>query len=171
MNKILSVVVTVIAMWGMSAFAAGGGHSVEQAYPEYGQAAEFPLPSSKYHDVEDASLGEVLSARAKESPFNLWATVIFVLAICHTFASSFFLKIGHDLEHKHEEALKAAGKWNTENPKQNPVSLPGKFLHFFGEVEAVFGIWVIALAVAASSFYGFDEFKKYISYDLSLIHI
>ena len=165
MFKRLTTLLLIVGACASVASAAGGGAALEPAYDGYSQIAEFPLPSSKYHDPEGGSLGEVISSRAAEQPFNVWATIIFVLAICHTFASSFFLKIGHDIEHKHEEELKAAGKWNAEDPKKNPVSFMGKFLHFFGEVEAIFGIWVIALAIAASQFFGFDQFKNYISHD------
>ncbi len=162
MIKSFLILATVLS--AMS-FAAGGGAKAEPAYEGYSQVAKFPLPSSKYHDPSEAGLWEVLSSRAQEQPFNVWATVIFLLAICHTFASSYFLKMGHDIEHRHEEKLKAEGKWNSEDPKRNPVSLPGRFLHFFGEVEAIFGIWVIALGIAASQFFGFEEFNHYISSD------
>ena len=52
---------------------------------------------------------ETLKSRAKTDPFNVAATVIFALAILHTFAAGFFIKLAHKHEHLHDEALKQRG--------------------------------------------------------------
>ena len=44
-----------------------------------------------------------IKARAAEEPFNVAASLIFLLAILHTFAASTFTKLSHKFEHDHEE--------------------------------------------------------------------
>jgi hypothetical protein len=43
------------------------------------------------------------------------------------------------------------------------VSNWGQVLHFFGEIEAVFGIWVLVLAAAITWFKGWPAVVGYIS--------
>ncbi|MBG7606600.1 MAG: putative Na+/H+ antiporter [Verrucomicrobia bacterium] len=148
---------------------AAGGHGSEAAYPELAdgstQYAAFPKPKEMYEEV-DGGLIETLKARAAEDPFNIAASIIFLLAICHTFAAGSLNKLAHHHEHIHQENLKTRGPRDSEHPNGEPeVSFRATFYHFLGEVEAIFGIWVIALAAVASYFYSWHDFEVYLNKD------
>lgn len=111
----------------------------------------FPVPVDIYvADETNATLWEVLQHRAAVEPFNLVATIIFVLAVIHTFLTAKFRHWAHLLEQRHGAKLRREGRFVDLNNDGEPdeVSFWGKSLHFFGEVEAVFGIWVIPLLIA-----------------------
>ncbi len=149
------------------AFASGSG--TEPAYTNLKggeeQYAKFPKPLELYEKV-DGGMFETIKARAAEDPFNVVASVIFLLAICHTFVAIPIGKLAHKCAHEHEERLKLRGPRNDEHPDGEPeVSFKATILHFLSEVEAVFGIWVIALAAAATYFYSWHDFEVYVSKD------
>ena len=99
-------------------------------------------------------------------PFNLAATIIFALAILHTFAAGYFSKLAHKYEEQHDEQLRKRGLRDHEHPDGVPeVSFLGTIFHFLGEVEAVFGLWVIVLAGAAIYFHSWLDFELYVSHD------
>ena len=87
-------------------------------YPELANGGEqysaFPIPAEKYPPVE-GGLMETLKSRAKTDPFNVAASIIFALAILHTFAAGFFIKLAHKYEHLHDEALKQLGVRDAEH--------------------------------------------------------
>lgn len=139
------------------------------AYPDLAdghvQYAAFPKPDETYPPAA-AGVLETLKARAKADPFNVAATVIFLLAITHTFAAGTFTRLSHKIEHEHAENLERNGTPHPEHPDGVPeVSFRATIYHFLGEVEAVFGIWVIALAGAAAWFHSWDDFVVYVSKD------
>ena len=149
------------------AFASGGG--MEPAYTNLkgggAQYSKFPKPLELYGE-EEGSMFETIKARASEDPFNVVASVIFLLAICHTFVAIPIGKLAHKCAHEHEERLKLRGPRDTQHPDGEPeVSFKATILHFLSEVEAVFGIWVIALAAAATYFYSWHDFEVYVSKD------
>ena len=99
---------------------------------------------------------ERIQFRAHEEPFLVVATVIFVLAILHTFLAIPITKLAHRVQHDHE--LKVKG--DPEHLKR--VSFKGTILHFLGEVEAVFGIWVVVLLAAMAWFYKVEAVTGYV---------
>jgi hypothetical protein len=130
------------------------------------QYASFPIPPEKYPPVEEGGLMATLKSRVAADPFNLAATIIFLLAIIHTFAAGFFIKIAHKYEHLHDEALKKRGIRDAEHPDGVPeVSFLGTLFHFLGEIEVVFGLWVIALGGAAIYYHSWLDFELYLSKD------
>lgn len=157
-----------LTLWLLVPETAHGGPFVPR-YPDLKvgktQYASFPLPLEKYDETK-GGLWETLKARAKRDPFNVAATVIFFLAICHTFLSGTFLRIAHRIEHKHDEArrkrLEARG---IDAPNAHEVSFTGTLFHFLGEIEAVFGIWVLGLIAAAVTFHSWPDFMYYVSED------
>ncbi len=143
-------------------------------YPELAdgskQYASFPLPPEMYPAVDGGGLVETLKSRAKADPFNVAATLIFLLAIIHTFASGYFFKLAHKFEHMHDEMLKKRGVRDADHPDGVPeVSFLGTLFHFLGEIEAVFGLWVIALAGAAIYYHSWLDFELYLSEDRAFI--
>lgn len=69
------------------------------------------------------------------------ALAVFVLAICHTFMVSKFIKLSH-------------------NYKKDSMSY--KFLHILGEVEAVFGIWALILVFVMAFLHGKQDVFNYL---------
>lgn len=127
--------------------------------------ADFPRALSTYADPTDGGIIDVLKARAAAEPFNVVATLIFVLAVLHTFATAKIRHWAHVVEHHHLEKLKSRPKPidRDDDGRPDEVSFWGQILHFFGEVEAVFGIWVIVLGGAIVWFKGVDTTVHYLA--------
>ena len=139
------------------AFAANSSHETLPA---------FPTALEAYGDGGVESLGQKLLGRIQADPFNLVASVIFFLAIIHTFAASKFLAIGHKFNHEHEALMREVPEGPESHFHFNKVDRK-KFLavlfHFLGEVEAVFGIWLIPLSVAIIAMKGLGTAEHYIN--------
>lgn len=158
-----------ILLFGLPAHTQAAGKEHPPAYPSLKddkvQYAHFPVPDEKYDPVE-GGLKETLQSRIAKDPFNLAATIIFGLAILHTFSAGFFSKLAHKYEHLHKEELKKRGQLDAEHPNGvHEVSFRGTLFHFLGEVEAVFGLWVIVLAGAAVYFHSWSDFSLYVGKD------
>ena len=121
-------------------------------------ATAFPPSLESYNDADVDSITAILKNRVRQVPFNLAATLIFFCAIIHTFLTSKFLAIGHKWEHDHEKKRKQG------LVDKHSVHHGAELFHFLGEVEAVFGIWAIALAGAISFFYDWQTLVNYISH-------
>ena len=138
-----------------------GGHGAKQ------QAAKFPIPLRDYAAEEEGmALWDKLCHRVEKDPFNLAATIIFFLAVLHTFLAPKISSYAHHLEKKHKESLRAQ-KFRIEHPEQRlPVSFTSTILHFLGEVEVVFGLWVIPFAIVCINYYSMEDFLAYIDHDV-----
>lgn len=126
----------------------------------------FPRTLSSYHGVNGASLAETLRARVAAEPFNLVATLIFLLAIVHTFLATKLTRLAHRWRDEHEARLRAARpaeKSLVPLHAKAPVSFKAEAMHFLGEVEAVFGVWVLPLAAAITVFKGWPAAEHYLS--------
>ena len=122
-------------------------------------AVDFPLPIDSYHAQQMPSLFGKLTGRIQREPLNLVATIIFFGAIVHTFLAARFRKIAHNYQQSYEaiEYLLHA----TDGPpdfgkKHDKLLFRAQLFYFMGEVEAVFGVWLIPLFVTdrASSHVG-----------------
>lgn len=112
-----------------------------------GPPPDFPPPLESYTGEEGLSTGQVLLRRAAAEPLNVVATVIFALAILHTFAAPRIAAYAHRLVHRPAADHDRDG---TIEPHERPVdrrSFKAEILHFFGEIEAVFGLWVVPLVL------------------------
>lgn len=128
--------------------ASGGGGS------SHGADFEFPISETSYQELEEHHAEELghelglvdkLKLRAQADPFNVVATVIFFLAVCHTFMAAKFNKMAHDFEVAHRNEVSSHDKMYVEG--KEPVSFKATLFHFLGEVEAIFGIWLIPLLI------------------------
>ncbi|RYD66564.1 MAG: hypothetical protein EOP83_04770 [Verrucomicrobiaceae bacterium] len=139
---------------------AAGGHELKT--PEFITRMEaFPQQEAA---AGVQGIGAKLAFRAKEQPFLLVATVIFLLAIIHTFVAVPITKLSHKVQHEHDEqvAREQAARGIPARPNEK-VSFKATMLHFLGEVEAIFGIWVVVLLGAMLWFYDLDTVTGYLS--------
>ena len=100
-----------------------------------------------------------LRARAFAEPMNLAATAIFLLAIVHTFLAARFTDLAHSVQHRRDAVADAARR------PRRPSVLAG-FLHFLGEVEVVFGLWVVPLLVVFTLRSGWAAVTHYLDEDV-----
>jgi Putative Na+/H+ antiporter len=105
-----------------------------------------------------------LVQRVQAEPFNLVGTLIFLCAIIHTFLASKFMLIAHRLEHEYH-ALEEQEKDTSDNKElfrvRDGLQFRAQLFHFLGEVEAVFGIWLIPLAIAILVMKGWSTLTSY----------
>jgi len=117
---------------------------------------DIPRPLTEYPALSGESLWHSLVARAELEPFNAIATGIFILAILHTFSAARFAALAHRVQHRHDETARASGRLPTP-------SVAAEVLHFFGEVEVVFGLWAVVLAVAMTAYAGWETATHYLN--------
>ncbi len=129
--------------------------------PHVGEAIAFPRSLDSYNDADLGGIGAILKNRIRQEPFNLVATLIFIVAILHTFMASKFLAVAHKWETAHEEKIKAG------QVQPYAIHLGARFFHFFGEVEVIFGLWAVALAVAIIGFYDWSTLVYYVSHKVN----
>ena len=179
-------VALLLTFFGSPAQAADApaSYKKEEYSLDKDQYAKFPLPLSEYEAEETANeewgIWEKLKYRAGEQKgFNIVATIIFLCAIIHTFLSGYFIEMAHKHEHQHKEKIKELGLTAEAKPHddaKDDVSFRANLYHFLGEVEAIFGIWVVALAGSILWFFGvrgdglaagFQQLKYYIGKDVN----
>lgn len=119
----------------------------------------FPRPLQSYQDGH-LDLMQQLLHRATVEPFNLVALVIFILAILHTFFAGKISDISHAIQHRYDQKQAALGRAESD---QGDVSFLAKLLHFLGEIEAIFGIWVLALVAAIFYFHDWSTAIGYVN--------
>ena len=128
--------------------------------------AALPRALDSYTDPAGAGLWDVLAGRAAADPLNLAALLIFGAAILHTFLTAKIRHLAHVVEERHAARLgKAAASAGEDQPAE--VSFAGQMLHFLGEIEAVFGLWVVVLAGAITWFRGWGAVVSYIGEHVS----
>lgn len=145
--------------------AAGNAHEAP--------SVDFPLPLEAYHghEVPGESVFSMLKQRVQVEPFNLVVTLIFLAAIIHTFLTAKFRHWAHRVEEAHAASLAKEKKDHPTDCNKDgipdAVSFKGQVLHFFGEVEAVFGIWVVVLMGVLTYYKGWDTVVDYFDQKVS----
>jgi hypothetical protein len=134
------------------------------AAPDAGHNS-FPRPLEDYPASPGGSLLQTLVDRVRLEPFNLVATILFFLAIAHTFLAPRFMRLSHRLELEHRQRLAQRGKTAGEN-KPNEVSFSAQVFHFLGEIEAIFGIWVVPLLILLTINKGWPIARDYVGHGL-----
>ena len=147
---ICSVTLAVLLCSFAVAYASDSGNSA---------ALDFPPELEAYGDAGRPIL-ERLSTRIQANPFNLIGTLIFLLAVSHTFLCNKFTAIAHRLEHQHE--LK---RERGEVPRTS-VSHRARLMHFLGEVEVVFGMWAALLLIAVVIFFNWPTAVDYMTHEV-----
>lgn len=101
------------------------------------------LSLDAYSDGHFSSIKDQLLNRIHIQPFNLVSLILFMCAIAHTFFAHYFTTLSKKLRRRNVEL------------GVDPVDSFGvEILRFMGEIEVVFGIWVIPLFLAMA--YSFD---------------
>ena len=73
----------------------------------------------------------------------------------HTFFAARFVAASQTLQRRHDARATASGM--TPRP-----SVAAELLHFFGEIEVIFGLWAVPLALAIASSRGWSAFTHYL---------
>ncbi|MBT8363125.1 MAG: hypothetical protein KJP23_00370, partial [Deltaproteobacteria bacterium] len=152
--------IVLLCLLGIGFF---GGVGVLAAEKPTDDARAFPRSLDSYHDSAVKSIATILKNRIQQEPFNLIATFIFICAIIHTFLTGKFMAIAHKWEYEHDQKIKK------NLVDKNSVHHGAELFHFLGEVEAVFGLWVIALAGAIFFFYDWQTLVNYIVYNVNFV--
>lgn len=157
-----------LVLLGSSALSAAGGAAHGSGHADI----SFPIPLEAYTPleaaraeelgvpVEDLGILEILKVRASADPLNWIATLLFFGAILHTFAAGPFMKLAHKYDHAHRERIKALNYQFVGG--KDPVSFKATLFHFLGEVEAIFGIWLVPLLTIITVVHGWDFATYYI---------
>jgi Na+/H+ antiporter NhaD/arsenite permease-like protein len=153
-SKIAASAALVMLMLALPAIAAAA--SEHAASPEIA----FPPTLESYADANFTSLGGILQHRIQKVPLNLWATLLFLGAIVHTFLTYRFRHIAHVLEQRHEAKVRAG-------TTPNRVSAAARLFHFLGEPEAVFGIWTVPLFFTIVFFYDRPTAVAYLNHGVN----
>lgn len=117
-------------------------------------ATVLPRALSSYPDPSGVPLLQVIVERIRLEPFNAIATVIFLLAILHTFGAIRFARRARDVQQAHDDRARAAGRPLTP-------SVWAEALHFLGEIEVVFGLWSVVLLGAMLAYAGWSTATHY----------
>ncbi len=116
----------------------------------------FPTPLADYPDATGQPLLEMLVSRVEQQPFNAVATGIFVLAVVHTFAATWFTGLAHRVQASHDARRRRDALLPTP-------SVLAELLHFLGEVEVIFGLWAVVLCIAIAGVHGWGTARHYVN--------
>jgi hypothetical protein len=130
-----------------------GGHELH--------SSRIPVPLETYQQYERehniTGVWNILVSRVQQNPFNLVATIIFLLAVLHTFIAVPITNYAHRVEQRYLEKVARETGEEVENEGEH-VCVPARILHFLGEVESIFGIWLIPLVGAMIYFFSYSDF-------------
>lgn len=115
-----------------------------------------------YQDYHMESIWDQLKNRVEVQPFNLWSLLIFATSICHAFFAHKFHVLSERIKRKHFAKLRKTNPEMPDEEVKEHVSFASEMLHFFGEVEVVFGIWVIPLMIAIGYNFNWETAIHYI---------
>ncbi len=102
-------------------------------------------------------LHEILSSEiAAATPFRVFTLLIFLAAITHTFLANHFTTLSKSVAAKY--AISRERK-----KEANRVSFLAEVLHFLGEIEIIFALWVIPLIIVITAFYGWNNVLEYLN--------
>ncbi|MBB5352988.1 hypothetical protein HNR46_003238 [Haloferula luteola] len=157
MKQVFLLILTLLS-FSVPALAAAG----------HGEPPPFKVKMDQFTELEAAAgktgIMDRLSYRVSEEPFLLVATIIFVLAILHTFFAVPITKYAHKVQHDHDAKIRREKEAAGESAyAQDMVSFKATALHFLGEIEAIFGIWVIVLMAAMLAFYDVSAVESYMA--------
>jgi hypothetical protein len=137
--------------------------AVSAAEPSATTNTPLARPIDSYNDAAQP-LFQQLRHRIEAEPFNLVATIIFFLAVTHTFFAAKIMHYAHQWRHKHKSRLPEDIKLPADAVA--PVSFKAEVLHFLGEVEAIFGFWIIPLIGVVVWMKGWPAARDYLNHEV-----
>ena len=114
----------------------------------------FPMPLSDYPLPSPEGLIATLADRIAIDPFNAIASRQSSAAVIDTLRGREVADLAHEIEHRQDARARAEGRVPAP-------SVAAEVLHFFGEVEVVFGLWAVALLTLATVYHGWEPAKHY----------
>ncbi len=159
MNKVVAGICLFLVVFAVLGALNPNHCFASNATHEGPEGIDFPRELESYHDADQGILGR-LTGRIQAEPFNLVGTVIFLLAICHTFLSGSLREHSLRLAHAHEQKI-ADG-----TAPLNSVSHGARVLHFLSEIEVVFGLWAIPLLISVFFFFDWPTVVGYVSHSV-----
>jgi len=146
----------VVLLWfGICSGSAWAGAPAEAL-------ATFPPALDSYQDEAIKGTPARLLHRIQQAPFNLVATLLFLGAVIHTFMAGRFKVLSHARQRAHQEKIRSGAA------REGSGDLMAGVYHFLGEVEVVFGLWVVPLMLAILLFYDWATLVHYIDHDVDL---
>jgi hypothetical protein len=128
--------------------------------------ASFPPSLETYGDAGASGLIDILRYRISMQPLNLWCSLLFLGAIVHTFFTQRFHHHAVILEQRHRLLHEPSGADGAPEAGTFTSGRARLFL-FFGEVEVVFGLWVIPLLLLLTSQLGLNQALNYIEHGVN----
>lgn len=110
------------------------------------------LDSTIYNDHHINFFGDKIANRVDQQPFNVAALIIFILAIIHTFCTHRFNELSDWLIER-----------NSKRKGDYTETFLSEICRFMGEVEVVFGIWVIPLLMIMTHFFSWSTALEYLN--------
>jgi len=108
------------------------------------------LSVEDYQDSHIDTIWGQIQNRIQMQPFNIAAFFIFFFAVCHTFFSYKLNVLSEELKHQHEIEKSTIETFGVE------------IMRFMGEVEVVFGIWIIPLLAVMTYYYSWPTAIQYL---------
>src|ERR1700722_17610098 len=158
--RVIGLVLLVFCLFGGRLYSARAAATSDLLHPPL----NFPKPLEEYHDDQTPGLFKKLIDRVKVEPFNLVGTIIFIFAIVHTFLTSKFMHIAHRYEQQFADLENQEGESDPSiERRRDALQFRAQFFHFMGEVEAVFGIWLVPLFLFIVLMKGWPTLVGYIT--------
>lgn len=123
---------------------------------------DLPREIETYDDAGIQGVANIVLHRAGQEPLNLIASVIFVLAIIHTFMAGKFLAMSEQRREFHQLRV-LSGK-----ARLHSIDIVAEAAYFFGTVEVIFGLWVVPLFFSIIYFYDWSAVVHYLEYGVNL---
>ena len=155
-------VISLLALFLFAYLFAQGVYWITTAVVGPGASDTLIINTSLYGDYNYPTLWEQWKHRIVTQPFNLVATCIFALAIIHTMLAN---RLHRWAERMNEEQknLPAPGDPEYNDPTRKQKNWFGiEMTYFLGEVEVVFGLWVIPLFILLATSYDWSTAVHYL---------
>jgi hypothetical protein len=157
--------IAVLLGFVLMAFAAAAVHAASPPV-----AASFPPTLETYGDAGASGLLGILRYRISIQPLNLWCSLLFVGAIVHTFFTQRLHHYAVVLEQRHRlkySSLDVPFRADAIPETGSFTSGRARLFLFLGEVEVVFGIWVVPLALLMTTHLGLTQTLNYIEHGVN----
>ncbi len=155
----LLLVAVLVALPLLAAGQASTGHSTPNL------SARLIGPEGGYHSEVGMNPWEIICSRAVAHPFHILSAACFLLAIFHTFFANNFTALAHTFAEKHRkkrEKMDVGHRFELEENLGKDVSFRAEICHFLGEIEVIFGLWVMPLLIVTMFWFDWNTAISYL---------